>query len=99
VKGEKNPKQIFERYQKGELDRDSIVKVLISLIEGVDDKEIRLESLELLNELESKDPNIIKISQSVAISDSDKAMRGLAAKILGLSLRFTVVPSPHVIIA
>jgi len=82
VNEEKNPRQIFERYQKGEFDRDSVVKVLISLIEESEDKRLRLESLEVLNKLESKDPQIIKLIQHLLISDSDDRMRYMAAKML-----------------
>ncbi|GAG78645.1 unnamed protein product [marine sediment metagenome] len=82
VNEEKNPKQIFESYQRGELDRGSMIKTFISLIEGDDDKSVRLESLELLSELESRDPQIIKLIQNLLISDSDERMRSLALKVL-----------------
>ncbi|MHA1933048.1 MAG: hypothetical protein ACW96X_10930, partial [Promethearchaeota archaeon] len=82
MKGEKNPEELIEEYRRGELDRDSIIKVFISFIEESEDSKLRLESLELLNELEFKDPRIIKLLQNLLISDSDESIRGLASKVL-----------------
>lgn len=54
---EKNPKEIFEQYQKGELDRVTIVKIYTSLIEGSSGVNFRskcVEYLGMINPLDKK---------------------------------------------
>jgi len=82
VEGEKNPKVLFERFQSGKLDNKTFFDSLISLIENSDDRDVRVESIELLSELDSGDPRLFKIFQDLLISDLDEDVRSISAKLL-----------------
>jgi len=80
MKGEKNPKVLLASFRSGELDTESFSEVLISIIEGSDETKVRVESLEMLNELDLRDSKIMKLLQSLLISDSAESLRSVAAK-------------------
>ena len=82
MEGEKNPKVLFERFQSGKIDKKAFFDSLISLIENSDDRVVRVESIELLTELDSGDPRLIKIFQDLLISDLDEDVRSISAKLL-----------------
>ena len=82
VKGEKNPKVLLKRFRNGELDAESFSEVLISLVESSDDQAVRIESLEMLGELNLGDLKVIRLIRNILISDSDEMMRCTSAKIL-----------------
>ena len=56
-----NPQNIYEEYQKKNLDKLSAVNLLISLIDNVENLDIRLESIKILEKIGSKDSKVFNI--------------------------------------
>ena len=78
----RSPKTIYEDLSKGKIDKLSASEVLISLIENVDDIDVRLESINTLQQINFKNDKIFSILENLLLSDSNENVRNLAAKAL-----------------
>jgi len=77
-----NPKDVFISYKNKELSIDSILSYLESFIEESDDTQIRIESIQLLGDIEINNDKIFKILENCLISDEDSLVRASAAKLV-----------------
>ena len=78
----RSPKIIYEDLSKGKIDKLSASEVLISLIENVDDIDVRLESINTLQQINFKNDKIFSILENLLLSDSNENIRNLAANVL-----------------
>ncbi|MFX1326522.1 MAG: hypothetical protein ACFE91_00060 [Promethearchaeota archaeon] len=74
------PEKIKKRYSKGNIDKENVAELLISLIEGSDDTKIRIESIKILERINFQDENIFNILENYLISDENENIRAIAAK-------------------
>jgi len=79
------PGKIFEEYQKNNLDKQSAVDLLISLIDNSDNDNIRVACIEDIEKIGVKSLKIYKLLENLLISDSRELVRIAAAKLLGKS--------------
>lgn len=77
-----NPKVILDQYKNGKIDRKSLIDILISLIENSDNKDDRIESLEILSEIRLEDQKSFSIFKELLISDEIELIRSRAAKFI-----------------
>ncbi|MFX1468117.1 MAG: leucine-rich repeat domain-containing protein [Promethearchaeota archaeon] len=77
-----NPSKIYEKYIKNELDKQSATELLLSLAEGSNNANIRVESIKKLGLLGSIGKNTYKFLEYLLISDSNEAVRNASALIL-----------------
>jgi len=82
VKGEKNPKQILERYQKGEIDRVSAIRTYISLIESSSGIDLRSKCIEYLGKIKPLEKHTFKKIESFLLSDISPMVRSAALKVV-----------------
>lgn len=73
-----SPRKIYEEFLDKSLDKNSAVILLISLIENVDDNEIRLDSINILKKIEALDDRVFKLLENLLVSDSDEKIRNAA---------------------
>ncbi|MFW9941984.1 MAG: leucine-rich repeat domain-containing protein [Candidatus Thorarchaeota archaeon] len=76
------PRAIYENFRNNNIDENKIIDALISLIENVDDIEIRDDCIEILNKLDFKNRKLFKILENILISDENENLRYIAAKII-----------------
>jgi hypothetical protein len=74
------PENIQESLSKGDLTRENAAEQLISLIGGSDDIEIRVMSIEILENLRFKTERLFKILENYLISDESATVRASVAK-------------------
>ena len=79
---ETSPKQIYKDYTDKNLDKFSAVAQLISLIENSENANIRIESIDILERIGSKDDNVFNHLENLLISDSNDNVRNKAAKVI-----------------
>jgi len=81
------PRAIFKDLKKKNLNKNTAVILLISLIENVEDPSLRLESINILEkiglEVVIKHDNLFKLAENILISDSNEKMRNAAASLIG----------------
>ncbi|MHA2390725.1 MAG: leucine-rich repeat domain-containing protein [Promethearchaeota archaeon] len=80
---ELHPKSIYENYRNNSLDKVSIIRLLITLIENNEDDVIRKDCIETLNKIDSNDDEIFRILENVLLSEANEDLRSSAAKVLG----------------
>jgi hypothetical protein len=73
------PEKILEEFQKKNLNTDSAVELLTSLIENSNDEIIRLESFKILEKIGAIDNKSYKLIENLLISDSSWELRNAAA--------------------
>ncbi|KKN59095.1 hypothetical protein LCGC14_0545380 [marine sediment metagenome] len=76
------PEQINTNFFDGKLNRDKAAELLISLIEGNDDTDVRVRSIKALEKMELQNKQIFKILESYLISDEAAILRATAAEYL-----------------
>ena len=74
------PEKIQKDLSTGDLVRENAVELLISLIEGSDNIEIRVESIKTLENLNVQSEKIFKILENYLISDENAIVRASVAK-------------------
>ena len=74
------PEKIQKDLSTGDLVRENAVELLISLIEGSDNIEIRVESIKTLENLNVQSGKIFKILENYLISDENAIVRASVAK-------------------
>ncbi|UCC20695.1 MAG: hypothetical protein JSV62_05265 [Promethearchaeota archaeon] len=73
------PKAIYQDLKNKELDYNSALQLLITLIENTDNAETRLESILILEKIQAKEKKVFELLENLMISDSNKSIRNIAA--------------------
>jgi len=73
-----SPRKIYEEFLDKSLDKNSAVLLLISLIENVDDNEVRFDSINILRKIEALDDRVFKLLENLLVSDSNEKIRNAA---------------------
>jgi len=73
------PNLIYENLRKKEIDKQSAIYLLISLIENVDDIETRLESIETIEKINLRSDEVFEFLENLCVSDLDDEIRSSAA--------------------
>ncbi|MFX0034726.1 MAG: hypothetical protein ACFE9I_03680 [Candidatus Hermodarchaeota archaeon] len=73
------PKAIYENLRNKDLDYSSALELLITFIENTDNIDIRIECLQILKKIQSKDEKVFKLLENLLVSDSDEKIRNIAA--------------------
>ncbi|MFW9951100.1 MAG: HEAT repeat domain-containing protein, partial [Candidatus Thorarchaeota archaeon] len=76
------PEAIFNDFKNEYLDKSSAIDLLISLIENVDNINIRLNCIDILGRIELKDKKVFNILENLLIADSNEDIRCQAARVL-----------------
>lgn len=79
---EVSPKKIQLEFQNKNLDKKSASELLFSLIENSDDDEIRVESVQVLQNLSAFNNNTFTFLEHLFVSDSSEKVRAAAAKVI-----------------
>ena len=82
MNGEKNPKYIFELYQKGELDRITAINTYLSLIESGSGVIFRSQCLDYLGFIHPLGNESFKKIENFLLSDTSPLVRISAATII-----------------
>lgn len=78
-----NPEKKIQKYYKnGKLDKNSTFELLVSFIENSNDDNVRIKCIEFLGEIEFNNFKKYEILENIMVSDSNKYVRGGAAKII-----------------
>ena len=75
-----SPRQIYKDFKDGNLEKQSAINQLVTLINNSDDIEQRIESIEILTKIGSKDQQIFILFENLLISDSHEKVRIAAIK-------------------
>ncbi|TFG04406.1 MAG: hypothetical protein EU539_10880, partial [Promethearchaeota archaeon] len=75
-------KDLYKNLSSNEFEKSYALETIISIIEHLDNDEIRKECLELLNKFKINNDKFFKILENLLISDSNKEIRYIAVKIL-----------------
>ena len=74
-----DPKKIYEEFENKSLNKNSAIELLISLIENLDDNEVRLDSIKILDEkIGALDASVFKLCENLLVSDSNPLIRNAA---------------------
>ncbi|MFX0042781.1 MAG: leucine-rich repeat domain-containing protein [Candidatus Hodarchaeota archaeon] len=76
------PKAIYEDLKNKDLDYNSALELLITLIDNTDNVDTRLESIRILEKIQAKDDKVYKLMENLLISDSNEYIRNLAASLI-----------------
>jgi len=77
-----NPTDIYHRYQRNELDKAQVVDYLKSIIESSRDEELRVQSVEILGEMNLKAGEIFEFFEQLLTSDLNEKVRIVTAKLI-----------------
>ena len=70
-----SPRSIYKHLKDGDLEKQSAINQLIVLINNSEDINIRIESIKILEEISSKDEQILNFYENLLISDSNELVR------------------------
>ena len=76
------PNKIYEEFRSKNVDKSITIESLITLIENIDDDNVRKESIDILNKIDVKHKNVFKILENILISDSNENLRYAATKVI-----------------
>jgi hypothetical protein len=76
------PQKIYDQFTNNQLDKNSAIEWLTSLIESNNNLEVRVKSIEILGKIKFLDIKVYKFLEHLLISDSESLVRGTAAKII-----------------
>ncbi|MFW9878881.1 MAG: hypothetical protein ACFFG0_37855 [Candidatus Thorarchaeota archaeon] len=85
MKEEITPEKIQESFLNGDMSKEDITDLLISLIDGSENANIRAESIVALENLGLKNENLFKILENHLVSDENANVRASAAKVIILN--------------
>ncbi len=74
------PEEIFIGVKNKIISKTDALKYLTTSIEHSKDSQVRVECLEILNQLNLKDKNLFKILESILVSDENIELRNAAVK-------------------
>jgi len=77
-----NPTEIYRRYQRNELDKALAVMYLKTIIESSSDEELRLQSVELLGEMNLEAGEIFEFFEQLLTSDLNEKVRKVTARLV-----------------
>jgi Leucine-rich repeat (LRR) protein len=80
MKGSLTPDRIQKSLSTGDLTRENAAEQLISLIEGSNNTEIRIQSIKIFEKLKIQNENLFKIMENCLISDENGLIRAEVAK-------------------
>lgn len=75
-------KEIVSQLLKNQINKIDAIDGLISLIEKTDNQSLRIQSMELLNQIEPKSIKLFQLFENLLISDEDELIRKQAVKLL-----------------
>jgi len=73
-----SPRQIYKEYKDGNLEREQAINQLVALINDSDDIQLRIDGIEVLVEIGSKDEQIFRLFENLLISDTHEEIRNSA---------------------
>ena len=79
---EPTPQKIFENFLNKTIDKSTLIQNLISIIENSDNLNIRIESLEILKNVNVKDEYTFRFLENLLISDKFEVIRKIAAELI-----------------
>ena len=79
---ELTPEKIYEDYRNKNLDKNSTLELLFSIIENVDSDNVRIESVNVLEKIGIKNDKLFKFLENLLISDASERIRNAAAKVI-----------------
>lgn len=74
------PRSIYTEFKKGNLEKQSAIDQLFTLINNFDDPKLRIESIEVLIKIGSKNDQVFNLFENLLISDSHEEVRNTAIK-------------------
>ena len=77
-----SPKNIYKDFRNGDIDKYSAIEILISLIENIDNSDIRLECIDILQKIDFRNEKIFSLLENLMLSDSNEKVRISAANTL-----------------
>ena len=75
-----SPRLIYKEFKNGNLEKQSTINQLFALINNFDDPNLRIESIEILVKIGSKDEQVFNLFENLLISDSHEEVRNTAIK-------------------
>ncbi|MFX1437551.1 MAG: leucine-rich repeat domain-containing protein [Promethearchaeota archaeon] len=75
-----SPELIYKEFKNGNLEKQSVINQLFTLINNFDDPNLRIDSIEILIKIGSKDSQIFNLLENILISDSHEEVRNTAIK-------------------
>jgi len=78
-----SPKFIYKEFKNGNLEKQSAINQLFDLINNFDDPNLRIESIETLGKIGSKDEQVFNLFENLLISDSHEEVRNIAIEVIG----------------
>lgn len=92
------PKDIYNNYKSKALDKISASEFLISIIENSEDEELRVNCVEILQDIELNSQKMFNFLENLLISDSNESMRYAAFKVLSTNFADKAIePVKHAI--
>ncbi|MGV9171780.1 MAG: leucine-rich repeat domain-containing protein [Promethearchaeia archaeon] len=76
------PNKILQEFKKETIDKSCAANLLISIIENVEDPEIRKKSIDILHHINYTHVKVFEILENLLISDTDDKIRLSAAKVI-----------------
>ncbi|MFX0153958.1 MAG: HEAT repeat domain-containing protein, partial [Candidatus Hodarchaeota archaeon] len=73
-----SPNLIYKEFHNGNLEKQAAINQLITLINESDDADLRVESIETLVKIGSKNEQIFKLFENLLISDTHEKVRNTA---------------------
>ena len=73
-------RKIYNSVIKNNLNKDTAVEMLLSLIESSDSEDIRIECIEVFGKIANKSLKVFKILENYLLSDESPLVRAAAAK-------------------
>jgi hypothetical protein len=77
-----SPNKIYERFRNAAIDESKTVDSLITLIETIDNDEIRKKSIKILNKIDISNNKIFKLLENIFLSDPNEDLRYAAARVI-----------------
>ena len=77
-----SPEIIFQNYKNKEIDKETSINYLISIVDNSNDEKLRLKSLKFLRKINNFDNKLYNFIENLFISDSNVYIRYFAAKII-----------------
>ena len=72
-----SPRLIYKEFKDGNLEKQSAINQLFALINNFDDPHLRIESIEILVKIGSKEEQVFNLFENLLISDSHEEVTGL----------------------
>ncbi|MFX1237856.1 MAG: leucine-rich repeat domain-containing protein [Promethearchaeota archaeon] len=77
------PKYIYQKYKHNEIDKNTTIKMLISIIENSDSQEIRKEGITFLEKFDFQEySEVFTFLENIMLSDGDSDLKISAARVL-----------------